>query len=180
MIYTYEECIRKYKTEYNIKKKVKEGSLFKLERGVYSDKKGESEMSIISKLYPYAVFTLNSAFYYYGLTDTIPRYYYLITDKNCTKISDSRVKQFFDNSNSIKLGLVSVEYNGTTIQTFNKERLLIELIKYKNKIPFDYYKEIINNYRKIINTLDIQLIQEYVQELPKANLVMKTLQMEVF
>ncbi len=178
MIYTYRECIKKYKTEYNINKKVKEGLLFKLERGIYSDKKVESEMLIISKLYPYAVFTLNSAFYYYGLTDTIPSYYYLITNKNCTKISDPRVKQFFDN-NDIKLGLVSVEYNGSTIQIFNKERLLVELIRYKHKFPFDYYKEIINNYRKIINTLDIQLIQEYAQELPKANLVMKTLQMEV-
>ena len=36
---------------------LKEGSLFRVERGVYSDKEYESELAIISKQYPYAVFT---------------------------------------------------------------------------------------------------------------------------
>lgn len=39
--------------------------------------------------------------------------------------------------------------------------MLIELIRNKNNLPFDYYKEILLNYRKIISELDIQTIQEY-------------------
>lgn len=43
---------------------------------------------------------MNSAFYYQGLTDTIPKKYYLITDKDSTKIKDKRVVQYYDNNNS--------------------------------------------------------------------------------
>ena len=44
----------------------------------------------------------------------------------------------------------------------DKERLLIDLIKNSDKIPFDYYKEIINNYREISNKLDINKISDYL------------------
>lgn len=58
--------------------------------------------------------------------------------------------------------------------------MIIELIRNKNKFSFDYYKEIIANYRKMIYELDIQSIQEYAYQLPKTRLVLDTLQLEVF
>ena len=53
---------------------------------------GYSELEIIMKKYPNAILTLNSAFYYYGLTDTIPDHYYVATPKSNRKIEDVRVK----------------------------------------------------------------------------------------
>jgi len=72
-----------------------------------------------------------------------------------------------------------MEYNNTSIKIYNKERMLVELIRNKNMLPFDYYKEIIINYRRIIEKLDIQLIQEYVYALPKTSMIMEVLEMEV-
>ena len=69
--------------------------------------------------------------------------------------------------------------NGVDIYIYSKERLLVELIRYKNKLPFDYYKEIIESYRQIIQELDIELIENYASILPKSQMVMKTLQLEV-
>lgn len=180
MIYTYEECIKKYQTDYSLRKVLKEGTLYRLERGIYADKKYESDLAVISKKYPYAVFTMNSAFYYHGLTDTIPQYYYLMTDKDATKIRDPKIRQYFDNNNSLELGQTELIRNGSPIRIFNRERMLVELIRSKNKLPFDYYKEIIGNYRNSVYDLDIQAIQEYAEKLPKTKLVMNTLQMEVF
>ena len=180
MIYTYKECLEKYKTNYEIRKLIKAGELKRVSRGVYSDEDYESDLAIISKTYPYAVFTMNSAFYYHGLTDTIPRSYYLITDKDATKIKDKRVCQSFDNHNSLTLGVEKKKCNGAEINIFNRERMLVELIRNKNKIPFDYYKEIISNYRKLTYELDIQAVQEYALQLPKTKLVLDTLQLEVF
>lgn len=180
MIYTYKECIEKYKTTYEIRKHLANGSLIRVRRGLYSDTDREAELAVISKAHPEAVFTLNSAFYYQGLTDTIPRAYYLVTDKNHTKINDDRIKQSFDNNDSLEIGVEKLIHNGTEIRIFNKERMLVELIRNKNKFPFDYYKEIISNYRKLIYELDIQAVQEYAMQLPKTRLVLDTLQMEVF
>ena len=34
------------------------------------------------------------------------------------------------------------------IHMYNKERMLVELLRNKNKLPFDYYKEILENYKQ--------------------------------
>ena len=180
MIYIYKECIEKYKTDYEIRKQLANGSLVRVRKGVYSDNDNERELEVISKVHPDAVFTLNSAFYYHGLTDTIPRTYYLLTNKNYTKIKDKRITQLFDNNDSLKIGVETKLHNGTEIRIFNRERMIVELIRNKSKFPFDYYKEIIANYRKLIYELDIQAIQEYACQLPKTRLVLDTLQLEVF
>ena len=180
MLYSYADCKEQYKTDYEIRKALASGRLKKIRRGVYTDGNYESDLAIISAAYPYAVFTMNSAFYYHGLTDTIPRAYYLMTDKNATKIKDKDVRQYFDNNNSLGLGQEIKNYNGTEIRIFNRERMLVELIRNKNKLPFDYYKEIIASYRKLTYELDIQAVEEYAMQLPKTRLVMDTLQLEVF
>lgn len=38
--------------------------------------------------------------------------------------------------------------------------MLVELIKNKNNTPYDYHKEIIDNYRKMKNELDVYKLQE--------------------
>lgn len=179
MILSYEECIKMYKSDYQIRKRISSRELFKIEPGIYSDRNYESRAAVIMKKYPNAVFTLNSAFFYQGLTDTIPQKYYLLTDKDDSKISDKSIKQCFDNYSSMEIGVEIINHNGDEIRVFTKERLLIELIRNRTKLPFDYYKEIIGNYRKLINELDIQTIEEYAAELPKTEIVMNTIRMEV-
>ena len=179
MLYSYEECMEKYHSDYRIKQAVKDGALYKHAPGIYSDRKYEPDTAIIRKKYPKAVFTLNSAFYYQGLTDTIPSYYYLATDKDAAKITDKNVKQIFDNYNSLDLGVEIKRYSGDDIRIFSKERLLIELIRNRSKQPFDYYKEIISSYRRMTDELDFMLVEEYAEKLPKTKSVMETIQMEV-
>lgn len=58
--------------------------------------------------------------------------------------------------------------------------MLVELLRYKNKLPFDYYKEILGNYRNLIYELDIERIQEYVTTFPKAKMISEALDKEVF
>lgn len=179
MLLTYKECLEKYGTDYKIKKSVQEGLLYIAGKGLYSERRYVPELEIISKKYPNAIITLNSAFYYYGLTDTIPDFYYVATPKNSRKISDTRVKQIYENSNAFEMGKTTMEYEGVNIIIYNRERLLVELIRNKHKIAFDLYKELINSYRKIIHELNIAMVTEYAYELPKTNMVMETLRMEV-
>ena len=179
MIYTYTDCMEKYGTKYNIEKQVAEGNLFKLERGIYSDVKYVPEKQIISTKYPNAVFTMDSAFYYHGLTDVVPEKYYLITDRGAAKISDKRVVQLFENSDALYLGAEHYKENDYSLLMYSRERMLLELLRNKNKLPFDYYKEIIGNYRKIIHELDFQAIQDMLPVLPKSKMIMELLELEV-
>ena len=180
MLYSYEQCLARYKTDYQIKKQISSSKLFKVETGIYSDELYVPEIAVISFKYPYGIISMNSAFYYHGLTDTIPTKYYLTTGKDSYKIRDKRVKQNFENSEYLELGGEDTVVDGVSVKMYNRERMLVELVRTKNKLPFDYYKELISSYRRIINNLDIQSVQEYALLLPKTNMVIETLELEVF
>lgn len=60
------------------------------------------------------------------------------------------------------IGKTEINYNNIKIKIYDKERMLIELVRYKNKISYDMYKEIINNYRLIIDKLDLLKLQDYL------------------
>ena len=50
----------------------------------------------------------------------------------------------------------------------------------KNKLPFDYYKEILGNYRGLLYELDIERIQDYAERFPKSKMISEALEREVF
>lgn len=180
MLITYSQCIEKYHSDYQIQKALNSGALFKIEPGVYSDKETASELAVIACKYPGAVLTMNSAFYYHGLTDVIPDQYYLATKKSARGIRDSRVKQVFVPEDCFPLGIISMQRRDALIQIYDRERMLIELLRFRNLLPFDYYKEILKNYREIAEDLDIPRIEEYAGIFPKSKLILKTLKNEVF
>ncbi len=67
-----------------------------------------------------------------------------------------------------------------TCRIYDKERMLIELLRFKNKLPYDYYKEILGNYRMQISNLDIERIQKYAAIFPKSKMINTLLESEVF
>ena len=156
-------CINTYGSDYKVKKKLDSKELFKIDNGVYSTEPEPSELELICFKYPDAIFTMDSAFYYLGLTDVIPDFYCLAPKRNYTRIHNPLIKQFFSLDNIFLLGRDVVNYQGHDINIYNQERMLIELIRNKNKLPFDFYKEIIGNYRQRIGSVNFSLIDNYLQ-----------------
>ncbi len=179
MLYTYKESVQKYGSKYKLQKAIETGEIFRQDDGIYSDERYVAEEYVIAAKYKNAVYTLDSAFYRYGLTDVIPEKYYLATDRNAAKISDDRVVQVFEKRNLLQLGAVTVEQDGCIIHIYDRERLLVELLRHKSKFPFDYYKEIVLSYRDIIVDLDIRRIQDYAYAVPKSAKILERLQLEV-
>lgn len=179
MILTYKECIERYGSDYMIKKEISEGNLFQKEKGLYSDRELCSELELIAAKYPRAVFTGESAYYYYGFTDVIPDCYCLATRRGDTRIKEKQVKQIFVNDELYDFGKQTMMYQNTNIPIYNKERLLVDLIRFKSKFPFDYYKEVIGNYRRIIDQMDFFSIEDYAGMLRHGKKIMDTIQLEV-
>lgn len=154
MILLYKTLIEQYKSDYEIKKLIKEGKLFKVEKGIYSDNNNVNYLEILTKKYPNAVFTMESAFYYHNLTDVIPDKEHLALRRDSTKINDDRIKVIYYQDNLFEIGKSTLKVDNIDIQIYDKERMLIELIRNRKSLGFDYYKEIINNYREIRDTLN--------------------------
>jgi hypothetical protein len=148
-------------------------------RVVHSEEKDVPYLALLHFKYPNAIVTMSTAFYLHGLTDVIPDCYDLATDRDAVKIRDKKVRQFFLQREVCDLGSETMDYKGYEIRIFCKERMLIELIRYKSKLPMDYYKEILLNYRKMMPVLNVQLIQDYAVASPKSSRVLEILQTEV-
>lgn len=180
MIYTYAECIEKWLSDYHLKKLLASGDLFQIEKGIYSDTPDVSTLALLAEKYPKAIFTMDSAFYYHGLTDVIPDMYHIATDKHSIYLSDSRIRQYYIPSDILEKGVVTMQRRDATFRIYDRERMLIELLRYKNKLPYDYYKEVLGNYRNLIYELDIERIQEYAESFPRHKMISQALRTEVF
>lgn len=180
MIYSYKEIEEIYKTDYQIKKAMTNGEIFKIEKGIYSDEEFVNPLNIIIKKYPSAIFTMDSAFYFHGLTDVIPRKASLAIKRNTIRIYNDKIIQFFVPDKLFEMGKIELTFEDATIPVYDKERMLIELIRNKKRMAFDYYKEIINSYRKKLNDLDVRKIEDYIKEFDKEDYIFRTIQEEVF
>ena len=179
MILKYKEAITRYGNAYKLSQAVSNGSIYKLEEGIYSTSKREPELGIIVKKYPKAVLTGEYAFYIHGLTNLIPEKYDLATASKAAKLTDKRVRQVYVREDILNLGIEEKEENGVCFRIYDKERMLIELLRAKNSMPYDLYKEVLIQYRKIICDLEIWRIQEYASVFPKSKMITKALDEEV-
>ena len=180
MIFTYNELLINYKSAYQIEKAVKDRKIFKIEKGIYSNVPNVHYLAVIMKKYSYGIFTSYSAYYYHNLTDVIPNKMYLATNRNATTIISDKIQQIRMKDELYNLGKTQIEYEGIIINIYDKERLLIDLARNKNQIGYDLYKEIISNYRKQVNSLDIQKIEEYIHFFVNGDKIFEIIQDEVF
>lgn len=180
MLYTHKELINTYKSNYQIEKAVKEQKIFKIEKGIYADRKNVHYLEVIIKRYPQAIITGKSAYYYHNLTDVIPDKIYLSTKRNAVRINNNKIRQILVSDKLFELGKETLVYEGATINIYDKERMLIDLARNKNQIGYDLYKEIISNYRKLANSLDTQKIEEYLQYFVNGDKIFEIIQDEVF
>lgn len=57
--------------------------------------------------------------------------------------------------------------------------MLIELMRFRSKIPMDYYKEIVGNYRKLTFEMDFGIVEDYAAMFKNGAKLMNMIQLEV-
>lgn len=179
MILTYKQCIETFGSDYMLKKEIAEGRVLQKEKGIYLFGDGGSELEIIATKYPRAIFTGESAFYYHALTDVIPDFYSMATRRTDGRIKDIRVNQSFQKDEIFDMGRTVMQYHNVDITIYNPERMLIELMRFRGNMAFDYYKELILSYRNRIYQMDIGKVEEYASKFKNGEKLMEMIQLEV-
>jgi len=180
MLKTHKECIEIYGSDIAIAKAVSDGVLFKVDRGIYSDKSYAPFVDIAKKRYPMSVVTLESAFFYQGLTDVIPDVLHLATDRKASRIVDKRICQHFVPAEILHVGETCVVHNSSSIVTYDLERLAIEIVRMRTKFPFDFYKEVVNSLRNRVNEMYPAKIDDYLEHFPYRESVLDGVRKEIF
>ena len=179
MLYTYTEAQKKYGSSYQLERAIERGDLYKLSRGLYSCKDVVSPYAAVAKKYPYAIVTMDSAFFIHGLTDVIPEKINLATKRNAIRIKDKSIRQYFVEEHLFEPGKAVTNYYEVDINIYSPERMLVELMRNSSRMSLDYYKEIILSYRRRIGDLDIRAVEDYINLFERKDYLFDIFQKEV-
>ena len=180
MVFAYEDAVNQYGSLYKVKKAVQNGQLFKLAPGLYASTATASSIDCLMVRHKEAIFTMDSAFYFLGLTDVVPEQMHLATGRHMTRIKEPGVRQYFESANYYGVGKVDMIYNGAPIRCYDRERMLLELARHRNKLAFDYYKEIVQSYRRLKEDIDFAKLEDYINIIQSRTDFYEVLKREIF
>lgn len=179
MIYSANELLKQYGSYASISRKEKRGLITKIGHGLYSDNSDYcGDLEHVFLMYKNITLTSESAFYFHDLTDYIPQKYQIASENKGSKIAVDYVEQSYMNKNLIKLGRKKTKTRDGYIYIFDKERMLVELVRLRSKFSYDFFKEVINNYRKLFkeDKLDMNRVLKYCEAFKRGKNIRKEIE----
>lgn len=124
----------------------------KIAKGIYVKKgKRVNDFFILQQKYKTGIFSHNTALYFYHLTDRTPLKYDL-TFKSNTRVHDDTIEAHYIKEELFEVGLNKVIFDdGTSVNCYDIERTIIDIIKDRNKIDTQILNTAIKEYMKIKN-----------------------------
>lgn len=180
MIRTYLECREWLGSDYAIRKKLDAGELYRVGWGLYSDKPSPGLPELAAKRYPATVVAMDSAFFYQGLTDVVPDRLHLATARDTTRIADRRIRQHFVPAAILGVGVAVIDWNGAPCRTYDLERLAIDAVRMRTKLPYELYKEVVLSLRARSAELYPAKIDDYLDAFPRRDSILASIEKEIF
>ena len=133
-------------------KLIADGYVEKIRRGYYQwiNPDDFSEVGTVIRLFPDAILCMDTALRYYGYSDRTPGDWHLAVSKDSGKsrfkIDYPFVKPYYVEPAVLKLGLTTGTMDGHTIRIYDKERLICDCLRYRNKMDKEIFNKAIQKY----------------------------------
>lgn len=131
---------------------IREGHVEKIRYGYYQWVNSDdfSEVGTISRLFPDAVLCMDTALRYYGYSDRTPGNWHLTVSKDSNKsrfkIDYPFVKPHYVEPFVLELGLTSGKMDGHSIRIYDKDRVICDCLRHRNKMDKEIFNKAIQNY----------------------------------
>ena len=93
---------------------------------------------------------------------------------------DERVAQSFVPAGTLMIGATEMVVLDERLRIYDKERLLIETMRFRTKLPYDLYREVIGSFRDLRNELYGSKIDDYLRGFPRRESIMEAIKREVY
>ena len=133
-------------------KLIADGYVEKIRRGYYQwiDPDDFSEVRTVIHLFPDAILCMDTALRYYGYSDRTPGDWHLAVSKDSGKsrfkIDYPFVKPYYMEPAVLELGLITGTMDGHAIRIYDKERLICDCLRYRNKMDKEVFNKAIRKY----------------------------------
>jgi predicted transcriptional regulator of viral defense system len=154
----------------NIQGLVEEGAVEKVRFGYYQwvDEDDFSEVGTIIRLFPDGIFCMETALRYYDYSDRTPAKWHMAVSKDSGKsrfnIDYPFVKPYYLEPSVLSCGVTSGFFDGHEIRIYDKERVICDCLRYRNKMDKEIFNKAIQNYIKD-STKNISKLIEYSEVL---------------
>lgn len=135
-----------------LQKLIQQGCVEKVRYGYYQwiDLEDFSEVGTVVRLFPDAILCMDTALRYYGYSDRTPAEWHLAVSKDSGKsrfkIDYPFVKPYYIEPSLLKLGLTIGEMDGYRVRIYDKDRLICDCLRYRNKMDKEIFNKAIQNY----------------------------------
>ena len=133
-------------------KLIADGHVEKIRRGYYQwiNPDDFSEVVTVIRLFPDAILCMDTALRYYGYSDRTPVDWHLAVSKDSGKsrfkIDYPFVKPYYVEPAVLELGLTTGTMDGHAIRIYDKERLICDCLRYRNKMDKEIFNKAIQKY----------------------------------
>ena len=133
-------------------KLIADGYVEKIRRGYYQwiNPDDFSEVGTVIRLFPDAILCMDTALRYYGYSDRTPGDWHLAVSKDSGKsrfkIDYPFVKPYYVEPAVLELGLTTGTMDGHAIRIYDKERLICDCLRYRNKMDKERFNKAIQKY----------------------------------
>lgn len=109
-----------------------------------------SEVGTVIRLFPDAILCMDTALRYYGYSDRTPVDWHLAVSKDSGKsrfnIDYPFVKPYYIEPAVLELGLTKGNMDGHEIRIYDKERVICDCLRYRNKMDKEIFNKAIQSY----------------------------------
>ena len=141
------------KVYYNdLQQYIKDGLIDKIRYGYYQwiDSDNLSEARLITQLFPDGILNMDTALFYYGYSERTPLAWHLAVSKDSGKsrfkIDHPFVRPYFVEPAILCIGLSSGEIDGNNVRIYDKERMICDCLRYRNKMDREIFVKAIQGY----------------------------------
>ena len=133
-------------------KLIADGYVEKIRRGYYQwiNPDDFSEVGTVIRLFPDAILCMDTALRYYGYSDRTPGDWHLAVSKDSSKsrfkIDYPFVKPYYVEPSVLELGLTTGTMDGHAIRIYDKDRLICDCLRYRNKMDKEIFNKAIQKY----------------------------------
>ena len=133
-------------------KLIADGYVEKIRRGYYQwiNPDDFSEVGTVIRLFPDAILCMDTALRYYGYIDRTPGDWHLAVSKDSGKsrfkIDYPFVKPYYVEPAVLELGLTTGTMDGHAIRIYDKDRLICDCLRYRNKMDKEIFNKSIQKY----------------------------------
>ena len=152
-------------SNYDVATLCKEGYIERIRHGYYqlAEERDMKEEQILASLLPESIVCMESALFYYGYSDFVPRQWSIAVPRTFSRSRlkfDSRaLKVYFIQPSLFKIGKTNENFNGVQLAVYDRERTICDCFKYRNKLDNEIFNKALKAYaadeKKNLNNLSI-------------------------